>query len=210
MRLVRGRANSNPPVNLQPHRRASLGEVNERRRVTLRGDIMSFFIAAILGGFSGVLYLAGERQAFTSVCRYTFRSVPAPELAALSCGCVSDTRDAVPAAEDVRITLRRKSIVSCDLQQIRRDDRPPPVGCVVARAIENLAPLRFVEAFEQVTFDHDAADVEGAAPSALNSPSIKSRRAHNPCGCVADWTLHDSPGVSQPESALKRKDFPLR
>ena len=33
---------------------------------------MSFFIAAILGGLSGVLYLAGERQAFTSVCRYTF------------------------------------------------------------------------------------------------------------------------------------------
>ena len=33
---------------------------------------MSFFIAAILGGLSGVLYLAGERQAFTTVCRYTF------------------------------------------------------------------------------------------------------------------------------------------
>ena len=33
---------------------------------------MSFFIAAILGGFSGVLYLASQRQAFTSVCRYTF------------------------------------------------------------------------------------------------------------------------------------------
>jgi hypothetical protein len=33
---------------------------------------MSFFIAAILGAFSGVLYLAGTRQAFTSVCRYSF------------------------------------------------------------------------------------------------------------------------------------------
>jgi hypothetical protein len=33
---------------------------------------MSFFIAAILGAFSAVLYLAGERQAFTSVCRYSF------------------------------------------------------------------------------------------------------------------------------------------
>jgi MYXO-CTERM domain-containing protein len=33
---------------------------------------MSFFIAAILGAFSFVLYLAGERQAFTSVCGYTF------------------------------------------------------------------------------------------------------------------------------------------
>ena len=63
---------------------------------------MSFFIAAILGGLSGVLYLAGERQAFTTVCRYTFDPVPAPELAALSCGGVSDTRDAVPAAEVVR------------------------------------------------------------------------------------------------------------
>jgi hypothetical protein len=33
---------------------------------------MSFFIAAILGAFSGVLYLAGRRQAFTSVCWYSF------------------------------------------------------------------------------------------------------------------------------------------
>jgi hypothetical protein len=33
---------------------------------------MSFFVAAILGAFSFVLYLASERQAFTSVCRYTF------------------------------------------------------------------------------------------------------------------------------------------
>ena len=32
---------------------------------------MSFFIAAALGAFSGVLYLASERMAFTSVCRYT-------------------------------------------------------------------------------------------------------------------------------------------
>jgi hypothetical protein len=35
---------------------------------------MSFFIAGILGAFSGVLYLAGTRQAFTSVCRYTYTS----------------------------------------------------------------------------------------------------------------------------------------
>jgi hypothetical protein len=33
---------------------------------------MSFFIAAILGAFSGVLYLADRGQAFTSVCRYTY------------------------------------------------------------------------------------------------------------------------------------------
>jgi hypothetical protein len=33
---------------------------------------MSFFIATILGAFAGVLYIAGEGQAFTSVCRYTF------------------------------------------------------------------------------------------------------------------------------------------
>jgi hypothetical protein len=33
---------------------------------------MSFFIAAILGGFSGVLYLAGRGEAFTSVCGYTY------------------------------------------------------------------------------------------------------------------------------------------
>jgi hypothetical protein len=32
---------------------------------------MSFFIAAILVAFSGVLYLAGEHIAFTSVCRHT-------------------------------------------------------------------------------------------------------------------------------------------
>lgn len=32
---------------------------------------MSFFIAAVLTAFSGVLYLAGERIAFTSVCRHT-------------------------------------------------------------------------------------------------------------------------------------------
>jgi hypothetical protein len=33
---------------------------------------MSFFIAAILVAFSGVLYLAGDGQAFTSVCKYSF------------------------------------------------------------------------------------------------------------------------------------------
>ena len=33
---------------------------------------MSFFAAAILGVFSGVLYLAGERIVFTPICRYTF------------------------------------------------------------------------------------------------------------------------------------------
>lgn len=33
---------------------------------------MSFFIAAILTAFSGVLYLAGTGQAFTSVCMYTY------------------------------------------------------------------------------------------------------------------------------------------
>ena len=32
---------------------------------------MSFFVAAILSAISGVLYLAGERQAFTFVCQYT-------------------------------------------------------------------------------------------------------------------------------------------
>jgi hypothetical protein len=35
------------------------------------GDPMSFVIAGLLGTFSGVLYLASERQAFASVCRYT-------------------------------------------------------------------------------------------------------------------------------------------
>lgn len=33
---------------------------------------MSFFFAAILAAFSGVLHLAGQREAFTSVCRYSF------------------------------------------------------------------------------------------------------------------------------------------
>ena len=33
---------------------------------------MSFIIAALLAAFSGVLYLANQRQAFTSVCAYTF------------------------------------------------------------------------------------------------------------------------------------------
>jgi hypothetical protein len=79
-----------------------LGEVNEQIHVTFRGDIMSFFIAAILGGFSGVLYLAGERQAFTSVCRYTIDLCQHPSWPLYSCDGVSDTRDAVPAAEDVR------------------------------------------------------------------------------------------------------------
>ena len=32
---------------------------------------MSFFIAAALSVFSAVLYLASERVAFVSVCRYT-------------------------------------------------------------------------------------------------------------------------------------------
>ena len=32
---------------------------------------MSFFIAAALSAFSAVLYLASERIAFSSVCRYT-------------------------------------------------------------------------------------------------------------------------------------------
>jgi hypothetical protein len=33
---------------------------------------MSFFIAGLLAAFSAVLYLASQRQAFTSVCKYTF------------------------------------------------------------------------------------------------------------------------------------------
>ena len=33
---------------------------------------MSFVIAIVLGVFSGLLYLAGERMAFGGVCSYTF------------------------------------------------------------------------------------------------------------------------------------------
>lgn len=32
---------------------------------------MSFFIATILAAFSFVLYLAGQGEAFTQVCKYT-------------------------------------------------------------------------------------------------------------------------------------------
>jgi hypothetical protein len=72
MRFVREPRKLNPPMNLSPHRRAFLGWLEERIHVTSQGDTMSFFIAAILGAFSGVLYLADRGQAFTPVCRYTF------------------------------------------------------------------------------------------------------------------------------------------
>lgn len=34
---------------------------------------MSFFIAAILAAYAVVLHLAGEGQAFTGVCQYSFQ-----------------------------------------------------------------------------------------------------------------------------------------
>jgi hypothetical protein len=64
-------AKQSPSGDLQPAG-GLLGNMNERVAQIFRGGIVSFFIAAILSAFSAVLFLAGERVAFTSVCRYTF------------------------------------------------------------------------------------------------------------------------------------------
>jgi hypothetical protein len=99
MRLVRGPHKLKPAGVVSVHRRAS-----ERAKSCCPCEVtsMSFFIAAVLGAFSDVIYLAGERQAFTSVCRYTLDLCQHPSwplyLAAVSVAF----RDVIPDAGVVK------------------------------------------------------------------------------------------------------------
>ena len=49
---------------------------------------MSFVIAALLAAFSGVLYLAGERMAFSSVCSYTLDLCQHPSWPLFAAGAI--------------------------------------------------------------------------------------------------------------------------